>query len=55
MFVLDKPFEPVLMFAGKARAYLCDAPFRCFTIGLAPGITLKDIDLAGKDCQGQTL
>jgi len=34
MFVSSKSFQPGLMFAGKARAYLNEAPFRCSTQGL---------------------
>jgi hypothetical protein len=33
VFVLGKPFEPNLMFAGKAKAYLSEAPFRYSTLG----------------------
>jgi hypothetical protein len=33
VFVPDKPFQPSLMFADKARAYLSDGPFRCSTLG----------------------
>ncbi len=31
--VLSKPFQPSLMFAGKAAAYPNEAPFRSFTPG----------------------
>jgi hypothetical protein len=34
LFVPDKPFQPSLMFAGKARAYPSEAPFRCSTLSL---------------------
>ncbi len=30
-----------VMFVGKAGAYLSEAPFRCSTLGLAPGLTPK--------------
>jgi len=30
-----KSFQPTLMFAGMARAYPSDAPYRCCAIGLA--------------------
>jgi hypothetical protein len=36
-----KPFQFSLMFAGKARAYPSEAPFRCSTLGYAPGLTYK--------------
>ncbi len=32
MLVPDKPFQPSLMFAGKAGAYPSEAPFRCSTL-----------------------
>jgi hypothetical protein len=32
-FVHGKPFQPSLMFAGKAGAYLNEGPFRCSTPG----------------------
>ncbi len=32
-FVPSKPLQPSLMFAGKARAYLSKAPFKCYTLG----------------------
>ncbi len=38
MFVPCKPFQPNLMFAGKVRAYLSGAPFRCSTQGQAKQI-----------------
>ncbi len=41
MFVPAKPFQPNLMFAGKARAYPSEAPFRCCILGYAPGLTHK--------------
>jgi hypothetical protein len=31
-FVPAKPFQPSLMFSGKARAYPSEAPFRCSTL-----------------------
>ncbi len=34
MFVLGKPFQPRLVFAGKTRAFPSEAPFRCYTLGL---------------------
>jgi hypothetical protein len=40
-FVPDKPFQPSLMFAGKAGAYQNEAPFRCYTLGWVPGLTHK--------------
>jgi hypothetical protein len=38
-FVPVKPFQPSLMFSGKAGAYLSEAPFRCSTQGEALGLT----------------
>jgi hypothetical protein len=32
VFVLAKPFQPSPMFAGKAKAYLSEAPFKCSTL-----------------------
>jgi hypothetical protein len=32
MVVPSKPFQPSLMFAGKAKAYLSGASFRCLTL-----------------------
>jgi hypothetical protein len=33
VFVLGKPFQPSLMFEGKAGAYPSEAPFRRSTLG----------------------
>ncbi len=33
VFVTSKPFQPILMFSGKAGAYLSEAPLRCSTLG----------------------
>ncbi len=33
VFVLGKPLQSSLMFAGKAVAYPSEAPFRCYTLG----------------------
>jgi hypothetical protein len=33
VFVSGKPFQPSLMFQGKAGAYPSEAPFRCSTLG----------------------
>jgi len=41
LFVLGKPFQPILMFAGKAGAYPSEAPFRCCTLGYAAGLIHK--------------
>ncbi len=41
MFVPGKPFQPSLMFAGKARAYPIEAHFRCYTVGQVPGLSHK--------------
>ncbi len=40
MFVPSKPFQPSLMFAGKAGAYLSGASEKCFT-RVCSGITRK--------------
>jgi len=36
--VLDKPFQPSLMFVGKAGAYPSESPLRCSTLGQAPAL-----------------
>jgi hypothetical protein len=41
VFVPGKPFQLSLMIAGKVRAYLSEAPFRCSTVAYAPGLTCK--------------
>jgi hypothetical protein len=55
VFAPDKPFQPTLMFVGKARAYPFEEPFKCSTPRVGswpcPGTT----GLAGKGCQVQTL
>ena len=43
MFVPGKPFQPSLVFVGKARAYLSEAPFKWSTLGKAPGLTRKHL------------
>ena len=54
MFVPGKPFQPSLMFAGKAGAYPIEAPFgRSTRVGSWPHP--QTLDWAGKACQGQTL
>ncbi len=53
VFVLGKPFQPSLMFASKARAYLSEAPLMYSTLSQAPHP--QTLDKAGKACQGQTL
>jgi hypothetical protein len=52
VFLLCKPFQPSLMFACKAGAYLSVELFRYSTLGKDPGQTL---DYDGKAFQGQTL
>jgi hypothetical protein len=32
VFVLSKPFQPSLMFAGKVGAYMSEVPFRFPTL-----------------------
>jgi hypothetical protein len=41
MFVPGKLFQPSLMFVGKTGAYPSEAPFRCSTLGYAPGLIHK--------------
>jgi hypothetical protein len=41
VFVPGKPFQPHLVFAGKAGAYPSKAPSRCFTLGETPSLTHK--------------
>ncbi len=41
MFVTGKLFQPSLMFAGKAEAYLSEVTLRCSTLGETPGFTHK--------------
>ncbi len=41
MFAPGKSFQPCLIFGSKARAYPSEAPFRCSTLGYAPGLTHK--------------
>ncbi len=40
-FITNKPFQPSLMFAGKAGAFPSEAPFKCSTLGLAPDFIHK--------------
>jgi hypothetical protein len=49
--VPGKPFKPNLIFAGKARAYPSETPFRCSTLGQAP----QTLDFAGRAWQRQTI
>jgi hypothetical protein len=53
MFVPGKPFQPSLMFASKAGAYMNEAPFSCFTIGSM--FFLQKLGYSGKASHGQTL
>ena len=41
IFVISMPFQPSIMFAGKAGAYLSEALVRRFTLGLSLGLTHK--------------
>ncbi len=41
VFVTGKPFQPSLMFEGKAGANSREAPFKCSALVEAPGITYK--------------
>ncbi len=40
------------MLVGNARVYPSEAPFRCYTLGLAPDLIHNG---NGKACQGQEL
>ncbi len=40
--------QPTLMFASQAGAYLSDAPFRCFILGQASGLTVEHSTRLGK-------
>ncbi len=42
-FVPVKPFQTSVMLVGKARAYPNATPFRCSTLGYAPGLTRKHL------------
>jgi len=37
-FVRGNSFQPSLMFVGNSGAFLSEAPFRCSTLGKAPGL-----------------
>jgi hypothetical protein len=41
MFVPGKPFQPSVMFVSKTGSYPSEVPFKCSTLGLAPGLTHK--------------
>jgi len=41
VLVRGKPFQPSLVWAGKAGTYPSEAPLRCSTQGWAPGLTRK--------------
>ncbi len=41
MFVPGKTFQPSLTCEGEVGDYLSKAPLRCYTLGLAPDLTLK--------------
>jgi hypothetical protein len=51
VFVLGKPFQPGLMFAAKTGAYPNEIPFRCSTLGQAPGLT-HNITISREDLPG---
>jgi hypothetical protein len=38
---MTKPCQGSVILASKAIAYLSEAPFRCSTLGQAPGLTYK--------------
>ncbi len=40
-FIQGKPYQPSLMFAGKAGDYPSELPFRCCTLGKAPDLNHK--------------
>jgi hypothetical protein len=39
VFVPGRPFQPSLMFENKTGAYPIEAPFKCSTLRLTPGLT----------------
>jgi hypothetical protein len=41
--VISKPFRPIVKFVGKARAYPSEALSKCSTLGLALGLTHKNM------------
>jgi hypothetical protein len=48
VFVHGKPFQPSQMSVCKAGTYPIEEPFRCSTIGQAPGLAKEIIDWARK-------
>ncbi len=38
VFVPDKPFQPSLMFGGKAGVFHIEEPFSCSSLGPYPGL-----------------
>jgi hypothetical protein len=42
MFVPGKPFQLSLMFVGKTGACPIEEPFRCSTLGKAPGLATNN-------------
>jgi hypothetical protein len=53
VFAIDKPFQPSLIFWGKARAYPSEIPFGRSTFGQGPSLT-KTL-LQGTSSNQQTL
>ncbi len=41
IFIINKPFQDGMVFAGKARAYPTVTPFSCSTLGQASGLANK--------------
>ncbi len=54
MFVTDKPFEPIIMFAGKAVAHPSEEPFKDMRLFLLTNIGLgwKGVPVTNSSLQG---
>jgi hypothetical protein len=55
VFVPGKPFQPSLMFAGKAGAYWSEAPFQLLHFREGSRPHPQTVNQAGKACFGETL
>jgi len=55
VFVPGKHFQPILMFVGKAGAYLIVEQLKCTFTWVGSWPFLQTLDKDGKACQGQTL
>jgi len=49
VFVPIKLFQRSLMFVGNAGSYPSEAPFGCFTLGLAPILICRLVKLVGDE------